>query len=117
MTSLPELPTFHFISFCQPATASRGRSEGFYELSMEQSCHRPQLLRDIAGTQFEDIDKVYEAADGKFHDVTLETAEDVLALVIADGGDVPDELRLWLQEVIGVNAVDQALAEQLMEHV
>lgn len=99
------LPTFHFVSYCMPASAPGRRKTGWHPLDMEQSVHRTQLIRDIAGWQFEDIDKVYEASDGVFRDVTQDIAEAVMDLLVTDRSVPCWELRGWLEDILGIRSV------------
>lgn len=111
---MQDIPTYYLISYCQPATATRRRKTGWYELDMEQSCHRKQIVSDIAGWAFEDIDKVFEAADGRWNDVTEDIAREVLSVACEDSV-ISWELKSWLHEVLGCDAVDEVLAEDQME--
>ena len=104
--------SFHFISFCIPASTTCKRMEGFYELTRDQATSRQQIVRDIAGWQFEDMDKVYCSEPGRpLADITEEIAAEALALCVREGSGLLHEQRGWLEDILGIRAVAEACQE------
>lgn len=78
------------------------RSTGTYELDFDRMTET-MLVRDILGSQFEDIDRVYEAHpdEGTFRDVTEDIAMAVAQLAYADTRHPHHEIRNWIETHIG----------------
>jgi hypothetical protein len=103
-------PSFHFIRYRTPEG-----NEGWEELENDWSVHRPQLVRMIASWEFPHIDKVFVAEPGlPLTDCTVDIARDVFLEATKDG-EMIWQVRDWLHEVLGCDAVDQELAEEKME--
>jgi len=102
-------PSFYFVTFFD----LRSRQEGIAEISKRQSTDRTQLIHDIAGWQWECIDRVlYAEALGKpLLDISEEIAAEVLALIVREGSGLLYEQRGWLETILGLRAVSEACQE------
>jgi hypothetical protein len=102
--------SFHFLSYVMPATATRKRMEGTHDVVPTIS--RADLIRNIAGWQYEEIDRVYCAEGETFKEVTRDVAEAVMDLLVADRSEPCWEQRNWLEENLGIRAVRAVCPER-----
>lgn len=105
---------FYFLSWSRPHSIL-DRCEGFYEIGKKHSTSREQIIRHIAGWQWDDLDKVYVASNGTFRDATREIAQAVLDLICREYSAPCHELRGWLETNLGINKVGNAIAEYIGE--
>lgn len=101
----------YFVSYDMKVAGRR--TTGFYELDMNAALHRKTIVADIASGQLEHVDEVYRGSEDEktFYKVTHEIAEEVLILCRDDGREIDGHLQSWLENKVGIRAVNEAVMD------